>query len=288
MKKHIAGFFTGGYTELYALRVFFSKINSELNIRQLCPHAQRKSKEDILSRKQSLRETQIDKSHSGLTGESLVDYICQIVKTPSFQAEMYDAILIEDDKDNRFLTVTDDGYSEINPTAWNEFKDDSIEKIHQAIRDIQPSMREANPEIPIIFFFAAPEVEAWMISDWDNGFGSIFPDSLPRNKVGELKHEFKRVLEQNVLTPQYKDQLESYGFFDRKYVKLSEKIQKSLMSEDSFVTRVLPPETGFDYSSIHYSKKITGEKVLYQLVPEKVLIHCTFFFKEGYYSLKAL
>lgn len=37
MKKYVAGFFTGGYTELHELPRFFKQINPELNIRQLCP-----------------------------------------------------------------------------------------------------------------------------------------------------------------------------------------------------------------------------------------------------------
>lgn len=287
MKKYVAGFFTGGYTELHELPEFFKKINPDLNIRQICPHTDKKSKQDILSR--NCATVQIDNSHSGLTGDALIEYICDFVKKEAFHREQYDAILIEDDKDDRFLTITKDGHSEIDSVAWNTFKVDTSKKIHQAIRESLSDSQDDISDIPIIFFWAAPEIEMWMIADWSNGFGSIFNDvSLHRKTIQQLEHEFKRTVNQTILTPYYQNAFEAYGYFNGHYVKLSEEIQHSIVAPDGFLPRVLPPESGFDYSSIRYSKKTTGGVLLSRILPQNVLTHCNFFFKEGYHELTVL
>lgn len=287
MKKYVAGFFTGGYTELHELPRFFKQINPELNIRQLCPYAVKKNQQDIRSRNCTLE--QIDSFHSGLTGDALIDFICDFVKKETFSRENYDAILIEDDKDDRFLTLTQDGHSKIDPVSWETFKANATQKIHQSIRESLSDSQDIAPDIPVIFFWAAPEIEAWMIADWSNGFGSIFSNApLHRNTIRQLDHEFKRTVYQTILTPYYQDALESYGCFKGLYVKISERIQRSIVDPDGFLTRVLPPESEFDYSCIRYSKKTTGGVLLSRLLPENILIHCNFFFKEGYYALLSL
>ena len=47
MKKKIACFFTGGYTELNAMKFFMQKINSQVEYIQLCPIGTRRSKDAI-------------------------------------------------------------------------------------------------------------------------------------------------------------------------------------------------------------------------------------------------
>ena len=103
MKKRIACFFTGGYTELYGMTQFLKKINGEADFIKLTPTRERKSKEDIRNRARHME--MISKRESGLTGKKLIDHVKNFVQEERFKEERYDVILIEDDKDDRFLTI---------------------------------------------------------------------------------------------------------------------------------------------------------------------------------------
>ena len=112
-KKRVACFFSGGYTELNAMKSFVVKMNDNVEYQQLCPIGPRKSRDVIRNR------TCIEKFQNGLTGEALVRYVLETVEKPFFVRESYDLILIEDDKDDRFL---DKSTSTIDIEKWEDFK----------------------------------------------------------------------------------------------------------------------------------------------------------------------
>lgn len=116
-RQKVACFFTGGFTEVNAMKLFLRKINSNIDFIQLCPTGTRRSKSDIQNR----HIDNIDTKHSGLTGGALIEHIFAFIQRKEFQEEEYRAILIEDDKDDRFLDIQETGDAKCNKAAWEKF-----------------------------------------------------------------------------------------------------------------------------------------------------------------------
>ena len=267
--KRVACFFTGGYSELNAMKSFLKKANDKVHLIQLCPIGDRRSKSQI-------RDRHIDNiinCHSGLTGIALTNFVLEFISKKRFLEEEYDAILIEDDKDDRFLKPLPNGMATFDDEKWEEYKLNTITAI-----------REAGVDIPVIFILAAPEVETWFISDWDNGFGQVFKDDFTREQNAYFSVMFRRFINQSILTDQYRDSIEEYGYFDGVYKKLSEEIQRSLNTID-FLDSYKPDVT---HPKPHYSKRTHGEIMLQRLNPSQVAKHCTLFLKNGLLQLQAL
>lgn len=266
-RKRVACFFTAGYTELNAMKSFIKKINPDVDYIQLCPTGVRKSAKAIRNRKL----TSINDDINGLTGTRLVNYVLDFIKKGRFHEEQYDAVLIEDDKDSRFLKIMADGSSGIDIASWNTFKKDLKEKINAEF-DIQ---------IPVIILFAAPEVEAWFISDWENGFGNLYRDKFGAGDNNFFSTLFRKFVNDQILTELYLTKIEAYGYFACKYVKLSEKIQQALCNQ-SFLQDKDKQEL------IVYSKRLEGASMLFRIEPDNVLRCCNHFFRDGYLALKNL
>lgn len=271
MKKRIACFFTGGYTELYGMTQFLKKINGEAGFIKLTPTRERKSKEDIRNRARHME--MISKRESGLTGKKLIDHVKNFVQEERFKEERYDMILIEDDKDDRFLTIQADGTAAIDEKEWETFK-----------QEVQEQLQKAGVTIPIIMIMAAPEVEAWFLADWDNSFGQEYRQILSNDQNQYFSTKFRIHINEEILTERYKNDIESYGYFDSQYVKLSERIQKSLEEIDFMggYSGEYPTE------SVRYSKTKNGGRMLANIEPQSVLQKCPHCFREGYYKLQEL
>ena len=271
MKKRIACFFTGGYTELYGMTQFLKKINGEADFIKLTPTRERKSKEDIRNRARHME--MISKRESGLTGKKLIDHVKNFVQEERFKEERYDMILIEDDKDDRFLTIQADGTAAIDEKEWETFK-----------QEVQEQLQKVGVTIPIIMIMAAPEVEAWFLADWDNSFGQEYRQILSNDQNQYFSTKFRIHINEEILTERYKNDIESYGYFDSQYVKLSERIQKSLEEIDFMggYSGEYPTE------SVRYSKTKNGGRMLANIEPQSVLQKCTHCFREGYYKLQEL
>ena len=265
--KRIACFFTAGYTELNAMKAFMKKANGRVDYIQLCPTGPRRSKDAIKNR----HTDTIHSQQNGLTGDALIEFVTDFVEKKRFLEERYDAILIEDDKDDRFLALQEDGTARIDQEAWEIFK-----------KNVTKRIRDKCPGIPIIFFYAAPEVEAWFLSDWDNGFGSIYKDVLTKEQNDYFSVRFRKFVNNSILTSRYKSSIEAYGYFGGKYRKLSEQLQSALEKTDFLEGH--GSET--QYPAIRYSKRIQGEDMLRQINPGTILHTCSFYFKEGFLALK--
>lgn len=255
------------------MKVFIKKINPNNEYIQLCPMGNRKSSKAIKSRDL----TSIDNNINGLTGSKLIEHVQNFIKTHRFKEEQYDAILIEDDKDDRFLKIMQDGSSNIDVDAWEAFKKDLIEKIHA----------ELDVHIPVILLIAAPEVEAWFISDWKNSFANIiYIDGITVNQNKFFITLFHKFVKNKILTHLYIKNIESYGYFTGKYVKLSEKIQDALHNLEFLPDNHQSQK--IDKKVINYSKRKQGATMLFQINPDIVLHSCNYFFKECYSMLKNL
>ncbi|MBQ7298259.1 MAG: hypothetical protein IJW77_00275, partial [Clostridia bacterium] len=222
--KRIACFFTGGYTELNAMKRFMTKINNRVQYIQLCPNGPRKNKDNIRNR--HVIET-INEDQNGLTGDALINYIYEFIKSDRFVDEEYDAIIIEDDTDKRFLKVQDDGTSLIDVDAWEQHKI----SVRQHIWDVYQ-------EIPIIFIYASPEIETWFLADWNNSFGKVYNTMSNGSKLLSTEQnnyfsvQFHKHIKENILTSRYEDCIEEYGYFNGSYYKLSEQIQNAFINAE--------------------------------------------------------
>ena len=263
-KKRVACFFTGGYTELNAMKSFMIRINGNAEYKQLCPVGPRKSRDAIRNR------TSIDSSQSGLTVDSLVRFVLETVDKPHFIRESYDVILIEDDKDDRFLNKDT---STIDMEKWESFKE-----------DIRQRLADKGVTVPVIVFLAAPEIEAWFVSDWENGFGQVYKNSGELNGPQNTYFStvFRKHVTDKILTDKYSGFVEAYGYFDGDYKKLSEEIQSALNTTDFMVGY----EPAFEHEPIRYSKRKQGETMLENIDPNKVLDGCAVFFKEAFFKLR--
>lgn len=268
-KKRVACFFTGGHTELNAMKPFMRKINSRVDYIQLCPIGERKSKDMIRGR----RAGSISQKQSGRTGQALIDFVLGFIQTERFREELYDAILIEDDKDDRFLQVQPDGTASIDSSKWEEFE-----------QYIRAEVAAHCPDIPVLLFLAAPEVEAWLLSDWDNSFGKIYRDRLTAGQNNYFSNRFRRHINEQILTQQYQPLIESYGYFDGQYRKLSLELQRALETVDFLEGYTPAPEDVV----IRYSKRFEGEAMLEEIDPLAVARRCPVFFKREMLALKSL
>lgn len=149
-RRRIACFFTAGYTELNAMKSFMRKINDTVEYIQLCPTGPRKSRRAIENR----HIDQIDKNQNGMTGDKLIEFVNEFIEKKRFEEEGYDAILIEDDKDDRFLALEKDGTATIDKEKWEYFKDDIVVRLGKK-----------RPDIPVIFFM--------LLRKWKHGFWQI-------------------------------------------------------------------------------------------------------------------
>lgn len=67
MNKKVACFFTGGWTELNAMKMFLRKIDRNIEFIQFCPTGEKKRKNPL--------KRELGREYSGLTGKSLFDYV---------------------------------------------------------------------------------------------------------------------------------------------------------------------------------------------------------------------
>lgn len=268
-RKRVACFFTGGYTELNAMKLFMRKINNQLEYIQLCPTGPRKSKSMIQGRHTDI----ITPTHNGLTGDALINYILSFVKQKRFQEESYDAILIEDDKDHRFLSVQPGGTASLNIDELNRFEE-----------DVRKKLNEICPDVPILFFLAAPEIEAWFIADWDNTFKKVYRDTLTTDQNNYFSFQFRKYVNEQILTQYYVNSIEEYGYFNGSYKKLSEEMQFALSKTD-FLSSYRP---AIEHRPIRYSKRVQGEMMLEEIDPQTVAEKCSLLFKKNLFDLQRL
>ena len=98
--KKVACFFTGGYTESGAMQEFLKKVNANLSFKQFCPNKPKRRWVPGLSLND---QPKIESDLSGLTGASLIRYVNEYIDDHSDELQEYDAVLIEDDLDDRFF-----------------------------------------------------------------------------------------------------------------------------------------------------------------------------------------
>jgi hypothetical protein len=269
MVKRIACFLTCGYTEAGTMQAFLRKINSNFEYRQYLPNRTIKKKGDPKN---------IDSSISGLTGDALLKRIYEIVEKHNKEISECAGIIIEDDLDARF-------------EGWS---DTEIHEYNQNIKDTV--CQKLGCYIPVFILYASPEIESWFVADWENGFKYLYCnsgciDDIDTNARKFFAHHLKQYVEYFILK-EYHDDIEKYGFFDGKYIKLSEQLIQAIQYDVKEYIKNLSG-TNSEYMKqidnsrcLYYSKKLHGNIMLRNISSENVSNLCVNYFKITYYELK--
>lgn len=271
MVETISCFLTAAYTEAGYMQAFLEKINPKYRFVQRIPNKTRKRKGT---------PKPINKTYSGITGEGLIDQICQYLDNDRIRREIKKsrAIVIEDDTDNRF--------AELDEREISEYIRKTKGRITEKIGDA----------LPIVFLYACPEIESWFIADWDNGFKAFLLDKERMNDLewgtrGLIEHYFHGYVRNELLEGLKNPE-------DFSYVKPYRKISNELIynihqigcSPQNTMNGISDREAELIHNSkcLYYSKKDDGQDMLRRIDPDKVSKDCRKFFLSGYRELKAL
>jgi hypothetical protein len=269
MVNRVACFLTCGYTEAGAMQAFLRKINANFEYKQYLPNKTIKKKGMPKS---------ISPEVNGLTGESLLNKVYEIMKKHTDEISQCSAIVIEDDLDGRF-------------EGWND------EKIKKYYEDVCRNVRDIlGDEVKVFIVYASPEVEGWFLADWENSFESVYAevvDDVETDARQYFLHHLRQYVVKFVLR-EYAGDIERYGYLDGKYVKLSDEIIRALESDVKEYVRNLPNANERYVNQIeesrqlYYSKRLHGDKMLRRIEPSTVAAVCKHFFAPAYYKLSAL
>lgn len=265
MVNRIACFLTCGYTEAGAMQCFFKKINENYEYKQFLPNKTKKRKGSPKA---------INDKISGLSGEKLLEKIYSIMEHHSEEVNLCRAVIIEDDLDGLFYN-------------WEE---EQIEEyISNIVKNIKSRLRE---DMPVFIMYASPEIESWFIADWENGYKYLYQNSgvikeLDYNTREFFVHHLKDYIEKTILK-EYKNDLESYGYINGIYVKLSEEIINAIQYGVKEYIKMVPRinkglvEAICNSQELYYSKKTHGDLMLRNIQPSIVSGKCTRYFRKTF------
>lgn len=269
MVKRVACFLTCGYTEAGAMQFFLKKINNNFEYKQYLPNRTIKRKGDPKN---------ISSSISGLTGEALLEKVYSIIEKYNDEIRECAAILIEDDLDDRFLNFSQDKIDEYN----RKIKENVQQKVGR--------------DIPVYILYAAPEIESWFVADWENGFEFLYSQNsvvsdIEKNGRTFFTHHLKQYIESEVLK-EYCEDIEKYGVFDGEYKKLSDQLIKAIQVDiKDYISNLHGTNKQYvkqivDSRCLYYSKRLHGDMMLRNILPENVGKGCLNYFRNTYFELQ--
>ena len=269
MVERIACFLTCGYTEAGIMQAYLKKINGNYDYKQYLPNR-------TIKKKRSPKN--ISSSISGVTGEKLLQKIYSIIEKHKDEISKCSAIIIEDDLDARFYGLNES-------------------QIKEYIAEIKKNVCEKlGCEREVFMLYASPEIESWFIADWKNGFEYLFSESgivkdVEKAAIKFYTHNLKIMVERDILK-NYVDDIEQYGMFDGKYVKLSDNLIEMIQIDSKRqIANIKEANVQYikqiiDSRYIYYSKKLHGSVMLRNIRPENVANKCTRYFKDTYLNLR--
>ena len=282
--KNVACFFTGGYTESNSMCKFLNKINGSIHLKQFCPNRTKRRK--VKRGSGNVTECDLIDEVCGLTGQSLIQYVSDYLDAHKDEFLEFDALIIEDDLDGRSFEVDAKG------NKYSIKNDEFVQYCNQVKSNILRKLDKGD-DFPIIFIYAAPEVETWLLSDWDNTFGYVYGpkvlNCLTTEENTYFSARFHPYVNENVLK-EYKDRIENYGYFENTYYKLSDQLISSLDSFKAFVGNEAEdaPQSIAQNKELRYSKRLHGDAMLRYISPEKIKAKCPSYFAEAYDIIKSL
>lgn len=205
-----------------------------------------------------------DQGAGGITGHGLVDVMeARLEKYYRGAACVYDMIVVIDDADCRFL-------------------DESVyQHWRQGLWDKVCAWTE-KPDLLFVPLLASPEIEAWLLADWNEGFGREYASI-----EGQLR---KTLVQDDYLGAEPWVEVENFGGpYDGVKGsctrKLSNEINKALgkLAED----RANKTGTVVDQKTYTYSKRENGPDMLRRVRPDEVAEICRRFFRRELLTLRA-
>lgn len=268
MVEKIACFLTCGYTEAGAMQFFLKKINSKYEYKQYLPNKTRKKKGDAKI---------MNREISGLTGDALLEKIYEILEKHKDEIGRCKAVLIEDDLDGRF--------HDCEEAKIEKYKKQIIQKVHEKLEK----------EIPVFILYASPEAESWFLADWKNGFEYLYCSSgvvadVEHNAKLFFAHQLKYYIDHDILK-EYSQNIEEYGWFDGRYIKLSDQIIQAVQTGvKEYINTSLGGNRQYrkqilESRDLYYSKKLHGDRMLRNIQPEAVAARCGKYFGTTYKEL---
>lgn len=265
MVERIACFLTCGYTEAGAMQYFLRKINDRYEYKQYLPNKTIKKKGDPKS---------ISPNISGLTGDKLLEKGYHILEKNREEISACKAVLIEDDLDGKFYGY-DDGQIE-------EYRNQIVTKVCSKLQK----------NIPVFILYASPEVESWFLADWKNGFEYLYCDSgvvtdVERGARQYFSYHLKQYINRHILR-QYSENIEEFGWFQEKYVKLSDLVIDAVQTgAKAYIRELKDGNVSFvrqiaESRDLCYSKKLHGDRMLRNIQPENVAMKCRKYFRNTY------
>lgn len=158
-----------------------------------------------------------------MTGVALLRYVYTYLTEHPEEIAEFDAVLIEDDLDGRFYEETIPG----EKTSIVSKRTAGFEKYHDEIKKNVCERLGKDDSFPVLRFFAAPEIEAWFLADWEDTFGLLYgPKGLSILTAGECDFFSTRFWShiKNEVLMGYTDRIEEYGYFSGGYKKLSDEM----------------------------------------------------------------
>jgi len=233
----VALFHTAGHTETGALQEFLSKFAPGLRFERRFPHCKKPAPKFGRT-----HPTPVQNS-SGCTGQALIDaMLVRLKKYPP----VADVILLVDDADCRF---------------------DSNAAYEEDCGTLQKEITSAlGREVTFVALFAAPEIESWLIADWDNAFASWYGADVANALLYALSSQ---------LFP--KSSIETYGYPELPEGGCSKKLSDTI--REAFI--------GLPYGK-RYSKASDGIEMLRGINPANVAASCRTYFNPAYKALCAL
>lgn len=271
VKEQISCFLTGGYSEAGYMQQFLMKINPSYDYMQKLPNK-------TVKRKGMPRTIRSD--FSGLTGDGLIDKICELLAHDSVRKDVLNskAILIEDDTDDRFAALSMEQLSE---------KEDEIR------RRICGMLKR---DMPVLFLYACPEIEGWFCADWEHGFGSLYTnDSRMMHMSPSARQYFNIRIRQKIAHDILQDHEnpEEYASFTP-YLKFSDRIKDEIQKfaispsiDNPRISKQIEQEI-HDSRCLYYSKQTDGAQILKKLEPDRIAAVCKVYYLRGYEQLRRL
>lgn len=175
----------------------------------------------------------------------------------------FDVVLLIDDADCRFQAPDKDA------AAW-------VEKHGALVRKAA-----ARPELRFLALFASPEIETWLLADWEQSFGEEY-----RTIVGDLLAH----LAAGILGPQPWTTLEDYGGgYEEERKSCRRKLSDDLNSVlAQLATQAAQVGRDVPQGLYTYSKKTNGPRMLQRIRPTEVAKLCATHFEPVYLELRAL
>jgi hypothetical protein len=247
-----------GEREIAAIDAFLRKIDSRhLTFERLFPAREKPGPKHKPGRPPASLK---DPSAGGITGQGLLD-VMQARLTKHYRGTQfdYDAIVVIDDADCRFL-------KENEYEQW-------CSDLHEKIKNW--TQRE------IVFFalIASPEIEAWFLADWDEGFGREYPTIGWKLRRELAKEEF--------LGPSPWNDLEAFGGpYDSSRGSCTRKISDEI---NKALGQIAIDEGNVTNPKIYtYSKRENGPDILRRIRPDEVAKACPRFFGDKVRALQAM